>query len=595
MKKTFFKRACTAVLALTVLAGGAAVVVPQTDIASGITVNAANADNYVENGLHRVFSYKSSPSDVGYKYVVINAPKINLPGDDAALVNNAIQEEAGSVVSEWELALAEQSVGFVTNMDYEAYLNGYILSVVCYKKDNSAHTTYKVYNFDVNTGGKLNRSGFQILGGITDSQLRQSLINAVDSVYFKLADKPDTMPAARDKSISDQNLQQAELFYNSNGKLSAVVTVYNAVTEYPEQVIAELDVQPALGISNTSLSLGEGESFQLKSNIPVMWRTSAPKILTVDSTGKVTAKSTGVAWATARTANGVEKACKITVKAAPTKVDLSKGVVTIGVGEKFSITSTVNAGSASTMRKYRTSNPNVVRLNRSDWQCDFIGVMPGVAYVTVRTYNGKEKACKVTVKAEPSNVIISKKTMTMKVGQTATLTAAVPSDAGCASRIFRTSNPSVIRMTKTNWTGSFKAVSPGVAWVTVRTYNGKEASCKITVTGSGSTGFDASKYEGNLKNERGSMMITKLSNGVYQVNTSLIYLNGNKISSTKYITPINSDRITYTTKDSWYNEYKITLDFIGSNVIFSQQLLKKNPSAIFVAPSESNLVFTKLR
>ena len=36
-------------------------------------------------------------------------------------------------------------------------------------------------------------------------------------------------------------------------------------------------------------------------------------------------------------------------------------------------------------------------------------------------------------------------------------------------------------MTKTNWTGEFQAVGNGTAWITGRTYNGKEASCKIVV------------------------------------------------------------------------------------------------------------------
>ena len=70
----------------------------------------------------------------------------------------------------------------------------------------------------------------------------------------------------------------------------------------------------------------------------------------------------------------------------------------------------------------------------------------------------------------------------MKVGQTGSLSAVIsPSDAGCATRTFRTSNSGIVKMTKTNWTGQFKAMKKGVAWVTVRTYNGKEKSCKITV------------------------------------------------------------------------------------------------------------------
>ena len=120
-------------------------------------------------------------------------------------------------------------------------------------------------------------------------------------------------------------------------------------------------------------------------------------------------------------------------------------------------------------------------MTKTNWTGDFVGVKPGVAYVTVRSYNGKEHSCKVTVKPAPKSVTISKKTLTMKVGQTATLSCWTNDGAGCATRTFRTSNSSIVKMTKTNWTGSFKAMKPGVAWVTVRTYNGKESSCKVTV------------------------------------------------------------------------------------------------------------------
>ncbi len=161
---------------------------------------------------------------------------------------------------------------------------------------------------------------------------------------------------------------------------------------------------------------------------------------------------------------------------------MTKGILTIGVGEKYSVNSGVNEGAAAAKRTCRTSNSSIVKMTRTDWQGDFYGVKPGTSYVTVRTYNGKESTCKVTVKAAPTSVAISRKTLTMKVGQTASLSCTIPTNAGCATRTFRTSNSSVVKMTKTNWTGSFTAVKPGTSYITVRTYNGKESSCKVTVT-----------------------------------------------------------------------------------------------------------------
>ena len=242
-----------------------------------------------------------------------------------------------------------------------------------------------------------------------------------------------------------------------------------------------------LTLNQTSMSLGKGETATLKASVinmndqTIKWRTSNSKILTVTQNGKVTAVGNGTAWITARSTSGIEKSCKITVKNAPEKITLTKGILTLGVGEKFTLGSGINDGAACSKRTYRTSNSSIVKMTRTDWNGDFYGVKPGIAYVTVRTYNGKESTCKVTVKPAPSSVTISKKTLTLKVGQTATLGASIPSNAGCATRTFRTSNNNILQMTKTNWTGTFKALKPGTAYVTVRTYNGKESSCKVTV------------------------------------------------------------------------------------------------------------------
>lgn len=244
---------------------------------------------------------------------------------------------------------------------------------------------------------------------------------------------------------------------------------------------------PEVTLNKTQLSLGKGETFKLTASMAgsgesFQWRTSAPKILTVDQKGNVKAVGTGTAWITAKASkSGTEKSCKITVKPAPTKVDLSKGIVTIGVGEKFTVTSSLNSGAASAKRTYRTSNSSIVKMNKTEWTGEFTGVKPGVAYVTVRTYNGLEKACKVTVRPAPTSVKLTKGVLTLGVGEKYTLGSNLNDGAAAASRIYRTSNSKIVKMTKTNWTGEFIAQSPGVAYVTVRTYNGKEHSCKITV------------------------------------------------------------------------------------------------------------------
>ncbi len=237
-----------------------------------------------------------------------------------------------------------------------------------------------------------------------------------------------------------------------------------------------------LSINKNSANLGVGEAIKLTANTKVTWRTSNSALATVDANGNVKTKAVGTVWITGKASDGTEKACKITVKAAPKKVTITKGLLTLGVGEKYTLGSNINSGAACSKRTYRTSNSSVVKMTRTDWQGEFTAVKTGTAWVTVRTYNGKESSCKITVKAAPKSVKTSKGIMTLRQGDKAKLTSIVPEGTGCATRTFRTSNSSVVKMTRTNWQGEFTAVNPGTAYVTVRTYNGKEACCKVTVT-----------------------------------------------------------------------------------------------------------------
>ncbi len=320
-------------------------------------------------------------------------------------------------------------------------------------------------------------------------------LETIDSGAFRYSGLKTIYIPSSVKSIADSAFQgcgKIKIYGTKNStKAKAYVSKQkaqkNCQTEYTDVDFIEIGVK----MSKSQMTLGKGETTKLSASISPLniinksttWRTSDSKVLTVDQKGNVKAMGNGTAWITAYVPgyNDLTASCKITVKNAPTKITLTKGIVTIGVGEKFTLGSSVPDGTACSKRTYRTSNSSIVKMTRTDWQGDFVGVKPGVAYVTVRSYNGKESTCKVTVKKAPSSVAISKKNLTLKVGQTATLSSSIPSDAGCAARTFRSSDSLVVKMTKTNWTGSFKAVKPGTAYVTVRIYNGKEASCKVTV------------------------------------------------------------------------------------------------------------------
>lgn len=233
-------------------------------------------------------------------------------------------------------------------------------------------------------------------------------------------------------------------------------------------------IDPEVKLNKTSVTLGVGESYTLKASgqSPYKWATSNKSIATV-SGGKVTAKKSGSATVTVTAANGKKTTCKVTVKAAPKSIKLNKASITLGVGEAYTLKSTLPSGTASNVKSWSTSNKGIVTVSGGK----ITAKKAGTATVTVKTFNGKKATCKVTVKPAPKSIKLDKKSVTLKKGKTCTLKATLP--AGTASNIksWSTSNKNVATVSG----GKITAKKAGTATVTVKTFNGKKATCKVTV------------------------------------------------------------------------------------------------------------------
>lgn len=233
-------------------------------------------------------------------------------------------------------------------------------------------------------------------------------------------------------------------------------------------------------LNKSSLTLGKGETYTLKaftgSNNKVTWSTSNRNVVTV-SGGKVVAKANGTATITAKIPNGKTASCKITVKSAPNKVTLNKTSITVGVGEKFDFNSSLPSGTASYSIVYSSSNSSVASVNSAG------GLMTakkvGTATITAKTFNGKTATCKVTVKKAPTSISLNKTKLTLKVGQKFDLNSSLPN--GCASySVVYTSNNTSVATVKASG-GLVTAKKKGKATITAKTYNGKTATCIVTV------------------------------------------------------------------------------------------------------------------
>lgn len=212
----------------------------------------------------------------------------------------------------------------------------------------------------------------------------------------------------------------------------------------------------------------------------ITWSSSAPSVATVDDDGVVFAVSEGTTNITASTFNGRRATCAVTVVSPGTPVSVSFGIktVSIGVNESVLVVPTVNEG-AKARFKWSTKSKKIATVSQDGV---ITGKRTGDTKIIVTTQNGLKATLTVKVRKAPSKVTISPKAAKVAVGTTTRLTAKLPKNT--ASLI--TWESSDIRVATVFADGTVLGCSPGSATITGWTFNGKKASCVVTVTGDAS-------------------------------------------------------------------------------------------------------------
>lgn len=243
----------------------------------------------------------------------------------------------------------------------------------------------------------------------------------------------------------------------------------------------------------TSVSLNKSELTLIKGNTDILtaivepsdasqdvtWTSSDPKIATV-SDGKVIGIAAGKATITAKNSNGKMATCTITVILPEvTSISLDQIALNLEKGKNATLTASVNPSDASQNVTWTSSNTDVATVTDGK----ITAVSAGTATITAKTANGKTATCTVTVPAPPAtSVSLNLTSITLEAGKTKTLSAKVnPSDA---SQNVSWSSSDTKVATVSN--GTIKGKSTGTATITVKTENGKTATCKVTVTNASS-------------------------------------------------------------------------------------------------------------
>ena len=250
----------------------------------------------------------------------------------------------------------------------------------------------------------------------------------------------------------------------------------------------------SLTLNKTALTLNNGKTATLTATVgpsnannkTVKWTTSNSAVATVSSTGVVKGLKRGTATITATAADGSGKkaACKVTVTKLVTSLTLNKTVLPLQPKKTEKLTATVSPSDADNKTvKWTTSNSAVATVN-SNGKVTAKGKGTAIIKATAADGSGENATCTVTVvtpKKSVSSVTLNKRSLTMQVGKTQTLSVTVkPTNADIRNVIWTSSNTKVATVDSK---GKVKAIGKGTATITATAADGsgKNAACKVTV------------------------------------------------------------------------------------------------------------------
>ena len=280
-------------------------------------------------------------------------------------------------------------------------------------------------------------------------------------------------------------------------KPTQATTTIEPTTEQPTTEPKPTSVPKSVKLNKNDITFGIGEKYTLVTTVEngdisqVAFTTSDRKVATVDNNGKITAVGTGTATITANTYNGLKAQCKVTVKKLANSIKLDKTSITLGVGEQYDFSSSIPNGTAAYFRSYYSDNTAIATVQKSG------GLMTaktaGTTTIRCKLSSGREATCKVTVKSAPSNVMLNYTTNTLKVGQSEAIKVTYNNNAYSFKNKWTSSNKYVATV---NSDGKIFAKSLGSTTISYKTYNGKTASFKLTVSGSAVKCLDISTWQG---------------------------------------------------------------------------------------------------
>jgi GH25 family lysozyme M1 (1,4-beta-N-acetylmuramidase) len=215
----------------------------------------------------------------------------------------------------------------------------------------------------------------------------------------------------------------------------------------------------------------------------------------------------------------------------PKSVKLNKNDITFGIGEKYTLLTTVENGDISQVA-FTTSDRKVATVDNNG---KITAVGTGTATITANTYNGLKAQCKVTVKKLANSIKLDKTSITLGVGEQYDFSSSIPNGTAAYFRSYYSDNTAIATVQKSG--GLMTAKTAGTTTIRCKLSSGREATCKVTVKSAPSS-VTLNYTTSTLKVGQSEAIKVTYNNNAYSFKNKWT-------SSNTYVATVNSDGKIY--------------------------------------------------